>query len=514
MSSSVGAYTSNHVRRSLTHFLFGKIVSAFIGVGLLLTLVRLLSRSDYGNYIVLLATLEIVQILSNAGAMSASFRYIPELRDKGDRVNIIKFIYKIIVYNFLTLSFFSLVLIFIIPFISYLFGENYPVGILPIYCLIIIVECIARLFDIIFDSLLLQGYTQINILIRNGFRLVGLIFFSFISDSPLSLIDWILIEFIASLSGAIVAIFLLTSYLRKLPSIHPGTEMPISLKRIWRFAAPSYLAQIFWLGQGPDIVKLLVGKLEGVVNAGVFGFSSALTSMLQRYLPAFLLIGMVRPLFVTATSKENSKTVLVQMAGLVFKLNILMLAPVFSIVVVFGDELALVLSGGKFPEAVKYLLVLLFLLVFQTLYTVLGLLALSAEDGRASLIGAAVGLLGIAFGLLGYKVIGPLSLCFGMVLSELLRCIIVGYRLRKIGFQLRNDWTGSLKLLFAATVSIVPSSIFFARVAHPKPIEMLVSAIISILFFLIIAFIIKPFNAEDRGLITRVYPRASKFIRS
>ncbi len=512
-SSGSGSYTSNNIRRSLTHFLLGKIVSALIGIGSLLFIVRVLSKNDYGNYIVLLATLEIVQIISNAGAMSVSFRYIPELRNKCDVRSLNLLISKLVIYNLTTLILISIIISYNNQYISYVFGSNYPGKILSVYCLVIITECIARLFDIIFDSLLLQGYTQINILLRNGIRLAGLIIYSSFYNNSLSLLTWIRIEFIASLTGAIVAVLLLTTYLRKLPRNLPDTETPISLKRVWRFAAPSYLAQIFWLGQGPDIVKLFVSKLEGVVNAGVFGFATALTNMLQRYLPAFLLIGMVRPLFVTATHKENSKAVLVQMAGLVFKLNILMLAPVFAIVVTFGDEFTRVLSGGKFPEASNYLIILLILLVFQTLYTVLGLLALAAEDGRASLIGAAVGLLGIIFGLTTYKFFGPLSLCFGMVISEILRCIIVGYRLRTLGFNLQNDWIGSLKILIAATVAIVPSSIFFAGAIHPNTIDMLITATIAISCFLITAFFIKPFNSTDRELIIRIYPRASMFIR-
>ena len=69
--------TATVAKRSLGHFAVGRIFSAAIGICTLLLLVRALQRSDYGMYIALFASFEILQLAASPGAYAIVFRYCP-----------------------------------------------------------------------------------------------------------------------------------------------------------------------------------------------------------------------------------------------------------------------------------------------------------------------------------------------------------------------------------------------------------------------------------------------------
>ncbi|MFX8215143.1 hypothetical protein ABTL18_20110, partial [Acinetobacter baumannii] len=79
----------------------------------------------------------------------------------------------------------------------------------------------------------------------------------------------------------------------------------------------------------------------------LYGFCATLALMLQRYLPNFLLIGMIRPMFVAALHGPQAERDLNRLFGVLTQLNLFIMAPAVVAAWWFGDRIVLALSGGQ-----------------------------------------------------------------------------------------------------------------------------------------------------------------------
>lgn len=502
---SAGAYSASRVRRSFLHFLVGKSASAFVAFILLLMLVRVMEREEYGLYIVLLAALEIVSLASSLGVYPALYRYIPELRAMGRGRALARLIAAASIWRLITLAVASGAFAFMAPTLAPALGFASASTIFALYAWVILFEGLARFFDVVFESLLMQGAAQISILLRNGLRLAGVFFL--VSLGPVKLHDWVMIEIIASISSGVFAVWFVSRKSCAVAHSQPGDLVSLSLARVKAYAVPAYLAQFVGVLQGPDVVKVLVAKLAGAVETGAFGFAAAVGGMLQRYLPVFLLIGMVRPLFVSQHAGSNGAARLVELANLVFKLNVFVIAPMTILFLVAGEQVSSVLSGGKFPEGGPYLVAFSFLLITQSLRTVLGLIALAVEEGRASLHGTLFGLGGLVAGLVAYPAYGPLALCGGLIVSDLIWCGVMRHALRGHGVRFVVDLGGLLKLWGLAAAASLPIWALQVDIAIGGNLRLAMVTVLMALLYLVLARVFRPFSKTERGLINRVLPR-------
>ena len=500
------AYSTAKVKRSLVHFLVGKTGSAIVAIGMLLVLVRMLERESYGLYIVLLATLELVQLGSSLGCYPALNRYVPELLARHQGLAVRRLLLLLSCWRGVTLAVACLMFAIMAKPLAGLLGFPGFSAIIALYSVVIFLEGAARYFDVVFETLLLQGVSQSAVLLRNGLRLAGILL-AFCFDMEFSLLIFVWMEITASACGLGFSMLLTARHLNAIARTRPGDMLMPSMARMRAYVTPAYLAQVVGLAQGPDLVKMLVAKLSGAVQTGAFGFAAALASMLQRYLPVFLLIGMVRPLFVSQQARGRDPARLILLANLVFKLNVFVIAPVTMLLLVVGERLTELLSGGKFPEAWQYLAALLLLLVAQTLHVVLGLLALAAEEARAGLVGTMYGLAGIVAGLLAYPLMGPLSMCAGLIVSELIWCRVMHGALKKHGFHFRIDWPGLLRLWLAAAVALLPLVLARSYLSGASLPALLSAIALTGCAYLFTARLLRPFSGSERHLINSALPK-------
>ncbi|WP_085317130.1 lipopolysaccharide biosynthesis protein [Derxia lacustris] len=503
--ASAGAYSTQRVKRSLLHFAIGKSATAVLGAALLLVLVRALDRADYGVYVALLAAFEMIVMASNTGVLPALMRYTPELRSRNQGRALRAALHGFTVWRLVTLGIAAgLVALFPQP-LSELMGVSGQAGVVALYAVVILAEGFARYTDIIFESLLMQGATQISVLLRTGIRLGGVALLWHAAADKVALADWVRVEMLASAAGALAAATLIARHLNTLARTEPGTEVAPARGRVMRYSLPFWLAQTIYQFQSPDIVKLLLARLAGAVETGAFGFATAIGGIVQRYLPMVLLIGMLRPIFVAQRTRHDDPARLVQLANLLFKLNVFVIAPATTFFAIGGNTVASALSGGNFPEAGPYLVAFGFLLVGQTLNLVLGLLALAAENSRAVMIGTFWGLAGIVAGVLGFQAGGPLALCAGLVASELLRGFGCSRVLRGNGYVFTVDWLGHAKLWGMAAISAL-CALPLVEALPGKP-GVLAGLALAAVVYLAGTRMARPFSTFERDTINRALPR-------
>jgi O-antigen/teichoic acid export membrane protein len=501
-------YSAYQVRKSLIHFIFGKGATAIIGIALLLFVVRALPVNDYGIYIALLAVLEITQLASNLGLFAAAYRYVPELRSQNKGAALHSLLLRLSALRLLTLiAAVAIMGLLSTPIVALLNIKTYE-QVFVLYGMVIVSEGFARYLDILFDSLLLQKYSQIASLIRNGLRLIGLVILMACVVGDISLINWVKVELSASCIGAITSALILFTYSFNLKKKSPGLKgESVKPNKYLVFAGPSYLAQLIGLAYGPETTKLILTKISGVLQVGAFGFAASFSAMLQRYLPVFLLLGLVRPLFVSTHNLADRNMRLNQLANIVLKLNLFVLFPLIAFMLASGDQLASLLSGGKFPDAGSFLVILMVLLVFQTWHAVLGLVTLALEDGTSGLYGTVLGLLGLFAGVAFLPKFGAYSLCVGLIISEMMWCGYVLLSLYKKGMKIKNDWLGTGKIFIFSLVALLVAELSQQLFQAPQLLAICSDLIIIGVVFTYLAYRIKPFTNDERNLINKILPR-------
>jgi O-antigen/teichoic acid export membrane protein len=508
MTDETTTSTAAVAKKSLRHFAIGKVLAALIGIATLLLLVRSLSRDDYGVYITLFAAFEILQLAASPGAYAIAFRYLPELRPAGGGVGLQALVRRLTAYRIASLMVCAAALLIAAPLLAELVGAAYSTDVLRLFALLLCFEGTARFIDVEFESLLQQGRAQASALIRNGAKLLSLLLIGGAGQHEVALALWLGIEVATSALGAVVSSGLLLHYgaQRARESVAQTLHVPAMARQL-RFSVPTYFSQVLFLLTGAEMVKLLISRFLGAQVVAAFGFASALSATIQKYLPSYLLIGWVRPLFISARSGGRSTTDLVHLAGTVIKINVLMLAPITTALLIAGEPLLALVSGGRMTDSIVYLYFFVFLLFIQSTRTVIALLGFTMEIGSGSLVATVVSVVGIALGIAGYSSFGVWALCGGLALAEFIwGVVMVGY-LKASGMAFRLPLVSLVKFVAAIVLTAATlHAVGVASFANTGSVGLALAIAAAVFVCLGFCAALRPFSSEERSLINKLLP--------
>lgn len=503
----MGAFSISRVRRSLLHFLLGKGFGAVLGLLLLLLLVRALSTSDYAFFIASLALLEVGAQLSSVGVLSAAQRYLPESLARGEGRRLRRLAWSLCGWRLASLLVVAGLIYFAAGPLAAASGLRDYGAALRLYALVLVAESLARFLDLVFDSLLLQGFAQVSLLLRSAIRVGGVLWLSSFGTTQMALHDWIMIDALAAVAACAWGLVALWWFLRREATERPGDAGPLDVRRYVTFALPSYFAASLFTLSSPSTVKLIAVRLLTPSGYVAFGFASALAATCQRYLPLFLLVGMVRPLFIAARQKSDYAQRLPAMAGLVLKLNIFLLLPVGVFVLVAGESLGRLLTGGLYPEVGSLLPAFVLLLAAQAIRGVVSLMAQAMEDARGPLIGTVLGLLGLGVGVLLISPLGGVGLCLGMVVSELLFVFVTLRSLKRHSIALGFDRGGYVRMFGATAGTAAVVFVTMEMMDSGTVAGLITAAAITCVGYFGTGFFWKPFAAAERDVVNRLLNR-------
>lgn len=442
------------MRGSLAWFGAGKLVSALIGFGWILLLVRVLPVESYGGYVVLLAMLEIVLVVSNLGVYPFALRYVTEARQLANLQHLPRLVWNSVLYRAATLLIVAAVIAVSAMALAEWVGQPRLAMVLGLYAVVIVFEGLARYTELLFESMLDQGYAQLCAVVRNGARLL-LVATLWWSGTAVDLRHVVMAEAAAAIFGAVLALVLLRKVV--LRAAAPAKAAPVAsgftLRRIAAFAAPMHLAMCLSMLYGPDALKLMASRLLGVADAAAFGFAHAISNVLLRYLPANLLLGVIRPMLVARRGQQGSDGQLIAVSNIILKVNLLLIAPVVAVFGIAGQEVMHLASGGRFGQAWPILFVLALLLAILGLHVVLSMLATVIESRTAVLLGTLLSVPGVAVTVYGAPHLGLFAMGLGLWTSEILYCVVTMALVRRAGLPFRVDWQGWARIAAAALLA-------------------------------------------------------------
>lgn len=498
-------FHASAAKRALGYFIVGKVLAGLTGFGFLVYAARGLATNDYGAYVSLVAILEITLLTTNLGAYPIAQRYVTEARLPANLPQLPVLVWATAAYRAATLLVACVLL-------GSLGGGGLQwmklanaAMLLPVYAVVIGFEGFARYLDLVLESLLQQRLAQASALFRNIARLSAVAWATHFNQG-LELATLVHIELACSTLGALFVMVLMWRLMHRLvPSEVAKQAQPLDWRRMWAFAMPLTAAQVLSQLYSPDAIKFVIARLLGVVEVAAFGLAHSLSAMVQRYLPAQMLLGWLRPLLVSRHASGASGHELVATGNLILKLNHFLLVPAIVWVAVEAPTLVLLVSGGKAPSAAPLLSGLMALLILQALHVVLSMLATSIEDRRGVLLGILISVPGIGLGIWLTSSLGAIGMVLGLWASEAAYCVVTTLSLRRCGLPFMIDWPAWGRIGLAAGL---PGGVIAATQGPATTVAGLsVHALIFALAYLLLSRALRPFKAHERARVNRMLPR-------
>ncbi len=491
-------YSKSNFKKSLAHFFVGKLFNGVAGLLYLLIVVRYLEQKEYGIYIGLISLVEIVYMFSGFGVTSFLQRYVPEYRVKCKSTVLRSVVYKIFAFRLLTIIIFILLFAFIgaeaLEFFNIVLNEK----MIFLFGLYLSGEIIGRALMEVFSALLLQGYQQWILFLKNMIKLAGISYFSFYLD-VLDIEGLFIVESIQVYISLVISFVLLANYLSKTTAHKEATDNISKSKRsMISFSLSSYVAQIFSQLYGQSVLNLLVARYLGLSEVAIFGFAQSIVDLVKKYMPSYLLLGMIRPIFISRFAKNRDDKEISRLATLLLKVNIYILACLVVVTYFAGEDLVDFMTNGKYTNITALLITLIILLAFQSFHLIQNIVLATYEKGRLQIIATLISATGILISFVTWEAYGIYGILAGAFVCEVLWAIISVAGLRASGIDFEFYYIGMIKIIVSAIIVFVCYSVFIGIFAQ---LNIIVESIILTVMFMVTVEIIKGFDSRERSLL-------------
>ncbi|MCB1986465.1 MAG: oligosaccharide flippase family protein [Nitrosomonas sp.] len=489
-------YTATELKYSTLHFLTGKAVSALLTFIILLLLVRILSTQEYGMYVLMVAGMELALAILSFGLPWLSARYLPEYRIHSSGRLLVQFVWKIIALFVLMLSTGAFLLFLLMQWLMPIELIHYT-PIAQLFLAVLLLEGLSRrIRENILAPLMQQKLAQISLAARNFIflLLIGIIVF----QVDIQLYHVVLAEIIASVVGTLIVLYGLIQHLKIYRNISgkDGWQPPQPLK-MWRIARNMYFSSLIVLTYSPQILIFITQRYLGIEATALFGFLCKIYQQIANYLPAKLLFNLIQPKLVASYINSGSMKELMRNANLAGKFSLFVLMPVIIFTWLTGDELIYQLSSGKFMSSGSYLLGLMLAMIPLSQHRILTTIVVAIDKNQIVLWSGLLGVLSLPLAYFFLEMDkglwGPIiAIISGQILYNI---TIIAYLVRNTSY--RPDTTGFFKLMLVSfSVFII---VQFPIVQLHGVIKLFVILFTVTSFFLLSAFLIKPFKAEERA---------------
>lgn len=502
-------YSLARLRSSILHFLGGKAISAGLTFIAFVLVARLLSTEDYAVYVAALAAVELGLALATFGLDWVAARYIPDFRIHAPWVVLKRFVLRLAAIQFAIYLAFAILMAICAEPLSALFAAPAASDVLTIYAIYLFTEGGSRMLrDQMLGHLLLQGRAQIALLLRNTIWVGGLAWL-YTNGEATTVRDIAVIEVLAATGGIFAACaglyFALLSGNDSTKQSESAWTKP-TLKELFILARSSYLSYLFSLAYGPYVITLLLSRLAGAEATAAFGFARNLADQIRRFLPAELLLGLVRPALIARYSASSDFGAFNRSTSIIFLISFLALSPVLVLGIAYGDIVISYLSHGKFPESALYLaLFLLSLVPFshrRMIEMIANTISHSAACARANAYLIGLPLIMVALLLAHAPIWTVLTVS---LLAEIVFSWLVIREIQRCGFRYRFPLKASARV-FLAIFGAVASLSFFPSLSNDI-VGLLTCSLLALTVTALFLYVCKPLNSEAKELILRFLGR-------
>ncbi len=489
-------YKLDDFRRAILHFIGGRFVQAVARAILLLVLVRLLSDSDYGAYMLIVGISELLLEPATFGLVPVSQRYIPEIVPNATRQEATGFVGRLIGLQMLAIA--------VVVAVFYVFRDSLgqslnlsgeQVAAAGYGLLLFLLVPAFRFAAEVLEALLQQGRAQTCRASMPLGRAAG-IGLLVVAGCEINLQTLFILDAAVTLGCLLMAWRFIFSTLCARLASHREVQSydSLPLADMCRFGWHMSLAGLLNVASAPGAIRIVISATLGTVETGLFAFLQSTQRMVSRYLPGILLRGLVRPMLISRYMKEKTTAVLRSGVNLLGKSNLVIVAIACVTAFLAGDEIVTVLSGGRFVGA-GHLLTLLFIgLLFQSQRALINMSFQITGHTSAirivALVSPLILMLALWFADHGLQAVVMVLVC-GSGISIALAAWLLSQKLNENLF----DVAGMVGVLLVATCSAAAG----AAASHYGPAQY--SLPVAATVFCLGLLIVKPLRADEIDVV-------------
>lgn len=509
---SRGYYSIGLFRSSLVAFAAGRVASALAGFALFLLLARSLPIADYGQYLTLLATLELVLLYASLGIPWIGIRFLPEFRIRAAPGTLRALVGRLALYNGLALAAALLVLWPTAPWWTRWLKLDAAQAVIVPFLAICAADGISRFATtVVLESLLAQRAAQGVQILRNSVFLIAL-GVALTGGRAVGLHDVVMMETVAATLAALTAMVYSVIHLRRIPPAEQDPE--------WVAPDGRAMAAIAWYNYSGNAVanlyshsslQLIANALLGPNISALFGFARSLADQVRRYLPSEFLLSVIRPMLVASYSTDGDHRQLNRRMLLGAKFSLIVSAPVLGLLLGAGPAAVKLLGGVRLQDTYWLVVALMFVAFSRSHRSLLGLYVNCVRQTdiwlRASLWCLCVLPLALALIQVGW---GAFALVAAMIAEEIICTTSVLRQLarRGLGYSVAIGGLGPVVL---ATLACALTTGLAVQLMDGRMVPL--AAALGCLVFAATLLARTPFEPREQQLLNRVtgrniFPRA------
>lgn len=347
-------YSVYRFRRSLKQFIGGRLGQAAGRAVLVLALVRILPVRDYGAYMLISGTAELLLQVGSFGILPLMQRYLPQMLTTLPLARLKRFVAFLIGAQTLGLALIAFVLWTYWDTLAPTFGmDPSQTASTRFGAWLFLIVPMFRFSTELLEALLAQGQTARALMV---FARAGAIVVLVVVKDKIVLTDVLLVDVVSTAFCVVVGWFSVRQMLLTLHRPDASGEMPV--REMVRFAWHMALVGPMSATASPGAVRLVLANSLGLAETGLFSFLQSLERLVKRYLPATLLRNLIRPMLISRYLGQGKAEIMKAGTGLLLKSNMLTVIGGVVVIAVCGDEIIWVMSGHKFQGAGLTLLLL------------------------------------------------------------------------------------------------------------------------------------------------------------
>lgn len=424
------------IRQSLKYFLLGKGSNAFLSTAILFSLAALMQEAEYAAFVSWQALILLIGMVSTLGIQAVMHRFLPELRTDGN-VLVYKLLTTGVTLRFLLALLIVIIMIINLPFLISLLNVPNQDDLLGIFLLIGALRLTGLSLSQACDALLWQRLTQTGLVITNVFRVGAIFFVHYIFE--ITLANIVIIEFFAEVILLLILVFGARNNWLSDVSYESNVAQPWwpdNRQRVVRYGASKYLVSLSRILCGSAPNRLLAAQFSTSREIAILGFVDSIMRLGMRFMPAMLMIGFIRPIFIARYTAGSGFSSLVKMSNLIFRINLALLVVLMVGVLILGEPVFNLLTNDKYGHASLLIFGFLLMLVFEGLRQILELLIEVTELNRISIISNLIQSASLIIAIPLFYFIGLWAIVIANIIGAVMACAICIVQLNRNNFRL------------------------------------------------------------------------------
>jgi len=493
-------FSGGRFRRAIRFFVVGRAAQAIATLIVTLMALRLLDPVGYGVYMILWGLVELGSPLTSLGLLPAVQRFLPELAERGTPQRLRRFVAQLLVVRISLILVGALAVVLAWPHLSAWMGsaDTRPsvawLGAGMLTCVLV-----SRFSAEMLECLLEQRYAQTARALLPFLRGVG--FLALWASGHASLLTLLSVDLLAAISAMTLGEVWLAKSVR---AQRPDGEFQVSRQELVQFVWHMSGAQLLNAVSSVGTLRLVVARLLGVEVAGQFSFLQQLITIANRYLPSVMLANMVRPMLIARHSAGRVDEV-ARGFGLLWKSNVALVWPGVPLMLLAGDSIIHLASGGRVRDAGMAMALMVVGLAARGQHQIVNMAlqvfrytGLVRAESLLSLLGPA-----LLFAFAGQGLVGmALGVCIGLLLRGAVSLAL----LQRQQFRILLDWPGAARLMAALLLATV------AAYGVQYRFGPWFAAAALLLLYGLGAWLSRPLHAQEFSLIERAAGRRARWL--